>query len=147
MADGDELATLNPADIVEEDGTAFGDPVEHEADKVEAEAEPEPENVVKMTAKEILEKRGDFSRTAYVVNQADRYPHTLIPDGLQVVVLDLSDESDLKRLNELKQQDFDPDFGLTIYKENLVYSENTDNWKVYLEIAHFKFTTPLKANE
>ena len=91
---------------------------------------------------EKLKQKGAKSRTAFVKSQLDRYPGTVQFNSFEIKILDLGNEEDLKAFNLYKSQDHNEDYGLTIYKEELVFSEKSDNWKVYLELGLFDFTTP-----
>lgn len=135
---------LQKLDKLENDGVGFTAPTETVADTKAKQEADEVSQSAKPSLQENLQEKGTRSRTAFVKNQIERYPNNLEFSNFEVKILDLSQEDDLKQFNMLKSQDHNPDYGLTIYKEELRFSEKSDNWKVYLELGLFDFITPFQ---
>lgn len=76
---------------------------------------------------------------AFVKDQLERYPESVKPGTVKVIILDLSDEKALEQYGEFKTDSLDPDLGLTITHEEIQYNQNTANWKVLLHVHNYKF--------
>ena len=98
----------------------------------------EPEQKKVSGIREAVEAK-DSRPKAYVKDQIERYPESVKPGHIKVVVLDLSSEPDLEKYSQYKTESQDPDLGLTIVYEDVKYDINKNNWKVLLHLLHYQF--------
>jgi hypothetical protein len=80
----------------------------------------------------------------FIKDQAERYPHTVSLHSVKNHVLDLSDEKDLKKLDDLETRALNPDGGLSITHNEPKFIEAKNTWMVFLKVAYYAFKPIMK---
>jgi len=126
---------IDEKDILPDEGEAYGEVEKKEEPKAE---EPVEEKTPASKVRDMLES-GKASNKAYLDNQAENYPETVKFDRVQVLVLNLGMKEDVEEYARVKTEAMDPNLGLTLIYEDIQYNDKSDNWKVMLELNHYKF--------
>ena len=80
-----------------------------------------------------------FSNSASIKNQLQNYPDSVVLDKVKSYVFDLQNEESLHELDDLYTKSVDPDNGVRILYEDKQFSQNTDNWKIFITAGYYKF--------
>lgn len=128
----DPVEPPSEEEVVPPEGDVFGER------KVPATKEEPKEKKETSSIRETVEAKEPRDK-AFVKDQMERYPDSVVPGNVKTVILDLADEKALEQYSEFKTNSMDPDLGLTITYEDLQYNQNSANWKVLLHILYYKF--------
>lgn len=129
---------INEEDILPDEGAPYGQAENPDSEKPKEDKEQPKDKAPESKVRDMLESNR-ASPKAFIENQADKHPESVKFDRVQVMVLNMGNADELAEYERVKTESLDPNLGLTLIFEDVQYNEKTDNWKVMLEINHYKF--------
>ena len=95
------------------------------------------------TEKSKLYSNARKSDTCFIKGQRQKYPHTVVTKGIEVIILDLSKSEDVTRYGELLSEAQNPDGKYQTLTVDEKFCESKSAWVVKMILKRVEYLNPL----